>query len=159
MERQAADGAVQAVVGGTTSFDIIATHEPVAADRLTHDLPDRIRQTNAGHLHAQNATADIQSGSNIDLVEGSTGAGGLDNINRSSDRPPIEFSVESVAKDCQFTRLLRFQLRNSATPRKADASSWGDDVTVSTVYLQPQKVTADRTCSATAGVGRPVVLA
>ena len=48
----------------------------------------------------------IQSGNTIDLVEGSTGAGGLDNINRGAARPPIEFSIESVASSCEFTRVI-----------------------------------------------------
>jgi predicted MPP superfamily phosphohydrolase len=157
LEKQAADTAT-AHVPKSSSFDIFATHEPVAAQRLTHDLPDQIRQTNAGHLHAQNATADIQSGSTINLVEGSTGAGGLDNIGRTQPRPPIEFSIESVAANCDFTKLVRFQLNNAATPTNPDTASFGDDVTVSTLYLKSQHLAKNRECSAAAGISATVSL-
>lgn len=157
LEKQAADTAT-AQAGARTPFDIFATHEPVTAIRLTHDLPGQIRQTNSGHLHAQNATSDIQNGTNISLVEGSTGAGGLDNIGRSGPRPPIEFSIESVAANCQFTKLLRFQLNNAATPTNPNSASFGNDVTVSTLYLKAQQLDTDRQCSPTDGVGTPASL-
>jgi hypothetical protein len=136
--------------------DIFATHEPVAAAELRKVLPGRIRQTVAGHVHHQNDPGDLQHGEGIDLVEGSTGAGGLDNIVRGDQRPPIEFSIESVATDCQFTRIVRFQI---AAPPEGTASSpgtpqaYGDDVTASTVYFRPQQVAADRTCGTQLGLG------
>lgn len=150
LERRAVDKAVT----GTTerSYDIFATHEPVAAAELRKDLPNEIRQTNAGHLHAQNPSADIQHGSAIDLVEGSTGAGGLDNIVRGVSRPPIEFSIESVTAGCQFSRILRFQV-NEPDPSTASPQPYGRDVTVSTIYLRPQNVTAGRVCGTQLGLG------
>lgn len=76
LEKQAPDDAVK-TIPNTTKFDIFATHEPVAATQLVTDLPGQIRQTNAGHLHAQNKESQIQQkGQPITLVEGSTGAGG-----------------------------------------------------------------------------------
>ena len=45
-------------------------------------------------------------------------------IVRGADRPPIEFSIESVAADCQFTRVIRFQIRSpqpAATSPEEDA--------------------------------------
>jgi predicted MPP superfamily phosphohydrolase len=180
LERDAVDGALDDVVGdpaastssseapadGTADpaarpdlfFDIFATHEPVAADELRDQLPDRIRQTNAGHLHKQNDPADLQTDGRIDLVEGSTGAGGLNDIVRGDTRPPIEFSIESVAPDCQFTRVVRFAI-DSSTPTAATAAeattpqAYGDDVTASTIYFTPQDIDDDRTCDADLGIG------
>jgi hypothetical protein len=158
-------------------FDIFATHEPVAAHELSKELPDRIRQLNSGHTHAQNDVGQVQQGSTIDLVEGSTGAGGLDAI--GSNPPPIEFSIESVAADCQFTKVVRFQLGgngqsgatggsdgsspsasaaigSSAAAGPSDsptvANGAGDQVAASTIYLKPQKLDPARLCSSTLAV-------
>jgi hypothetical protein len=146
LERSAVDAAVRGVEPGQR-FDIFATHEPVAADQLVHDLPGQIRQTNAGHEHAQNADADLQHNSMINLVEGSTGAGGLDNINRGVPAPPIEFSIESVAPDCQFTKLVRFQLQGPPPATSDSTRLTGQQVTASTLYLDHQRVAAGRKCS------------
>ena len=118
-------------------------------------LGDRIRETAAGHVHQQNDAGDLQHGSAIDLVEGSTGAGGLDNIVKGADAPPIEFSIESVAADCQFTGILRFQIRTP--PPAADSASpqaYGDDVSVSRVSFRPQDVATGRTCGTGVGLGQ-----
>ncbi|WP_222195333.1 metallophosphoesterase family protein [Modestobacter italicus] len=140
------------------TVDVFAVHEPVAAEELHEVLPDRIRATVSGHVHAQNATADIQGdGTEIDLVEGSTGAGGLDNIVRGEERPPIEFSILSVAGDCQFTRVIRFSIEPGVTslvegPSPTSPQAFGDDVTASTVYFRPQDVADDRTCGTELGI-------
>src|SRR5207245_1592440 len=133
-----------------------ATHEPVAARELRDQRPGRIRQTASGHLHKQNSAGDLQDGDGtIDLVEGSTGAGGLDNIYRGGDRPPIEFSIESVGTDCQFTRIVRFQI-NSAQPTSAQEpatpQAYGDDVTASTIYFRPQDLGTGRVCGPSLGI-------
>jgi predicted MPP superfamily phosphohydrolase len=153
LERQAVDGAVQGGIPQTQAVDIFATHEPVAAQQLRTDLPELIRQTLSGHVHAQNAAENIQTDQGIDLVEGSTGAGGLDNIVRGANAPPIEFSIESVAADCQFTRILRFQIRSpDADSGVAQTQqAYGDDVTVSTVYFRPQTVASGRSCGTSQG--------
>jgi predicted MPP superfamily phosphohydrolase len=180
LERSAIDEAVGSLPGATgdasgspapsapepsdpSRFDIFATHEPVAAQQLRADLPGQIRQTNSGHTHEQNSSSSIQSdggsGGAIDLVEGSTGAGGLDNLIRGADAPPVEFSIESVAADCQFTRVLRFQMRlpsaGSAAPVPA---AYGDDVVASTIYFRPQELGSARVCSASLGVSSPMAL-
>ncbi|UQX89893.1 metallophosphoesterase [Jatrophihabitans telluris] len=134
------------------NLDIMASHEPSAVNELKAKLPGRIRQLDSGHTHAQNATGDLQSGGIINLVEGSTGAGGLDNINRGEKAPPVEFSIESVASNCQFAKLLRFQLADPSLPTDPTALTVGDNVTVSSVYLSPQKITAGRTCSTVDGL-------
>jgi predicted MPP superfamily phosphohydrolase len=146
LEHAAADSAVENVSSGTT-FDIFATHEPVAAAELVKDLPGQIRQTNAGHLHKQNSDSDIQSGSTINLVEGSTGQGGLDALTMGTPPVPAEFSIETVAPDCQFTKVVRFQLANPAPVGTDAVSTYGQNVTASTIYLkkQPQDV-AGRLC-------------
>jgi predicted MPP superfamily phosphohydrolase len=156
LERDAMD-AVADTAGPDTKFDIFATHEPPAAKELTKKLPKRIRQTNSGHTHEQNKIGDIQSGENINLVEGSTGAGGLDHIMGKAS--PIEFSIESVAASCQFTKLLRFQVADPAMAQTANPVAAREDVTVSTVYLAPQKVSANRYCGTSAGIGRVTDLA
>ncbi len=156
LEKAAVKAAV-AHVPSKTFYDIFATHEPVAATELTDDLSGQIRQTNSGHVHAQNATSDVQKGSSINLVEGSTGAGGLDNIAKTSTRPPIEFSIESVSPACQFTRVLRFQLNSASTPT-SPASTFGNDVTVSTLYLKAQKIDGARYCGTSLGISKPVDL-
>jgi predicted MPP superfamily phosphohydrolase len=151
LERAAIDAALQTTT--EQFYDIFATHEPVAAEELRKKLPGRIRQTNAGHTHEQNKTRDVQRGSAIDLVEGSTGAGGLDNINRSTPAPPIEFSIESVGTNCQSTKIVRFQIRQPSMPPPDTEPAYGDDVTVSTIYFAAQPMPAGRTCGTAAGIG------
>jgi hypothetical protein len=143
--------------GANTKFDIFATHEPPAAKELVKKLPKRIRQTNSGHTHEQNKIGDIQSGATINLVEGSTGAGGLDHIQGKAS--PIEFSIESVAANCQFTKLLRFQVADPAMAQTAVPVAAREDVTVSTVYLAPQKLADNRFCGVSAGMGNVTALA
>jgi hypothetical protein len=136
--------------------DIFATHEPVAAHELRAQLGARIRETVAGHVHRQNNPDDLQHGDAIDLVEGSTGAGGLDNIVRGDSRPPIEFSIESVGANCEFTRIVRFQIDAQADGTASSPGTpqaYGDDVTASTVYFRPQHVATGRTCGTQLGVG------
>ena len=153
LERASVDSAVE-TVGADSHFDIFATHEPVAAAEAAARLAGRVRQTVSGHVHAQNSTGQIQGGSYINLVEGSTGAGGLDNIDRGQTRPPVEFSIESVAADCQFTKVTRFQLNNSAAATDPHPS-FGDDVSVSTLYLKVQTTVGARACAAPVRVGQP----
>jgi hypothetical protein len=139
---------------GGAAIDVFATHEPVAAAEVRSVLGDDVRETVAGHTHHQNDPGDLQDGSAIDLVEGSTGAGGLDNIVRGADRPPIEFSIESVGADCQFTGILRFQIQTP--PEAADAGTpqaYGDDVSVSRVSFRPQDVATGRSCGTDLGLG------
>jgi predicted MPP superfamily phosphohydrolase len=146
LERKAVDDAVHDAAR-TQQFDIFATHEPVAADQLRKDLPGQIRQTNSGHEHAQNSDAKVQHDGRIDLVEGSTGAGGLDNINGAAAAPPIEFSIESVAANCQFTKVVRFQLVGAPPAATNAAPSSGQQVTASTLYLNSQKLDDGRLCT------------
>lgn len=153
LEKKWMEAAVAPITETDDQFDIFATHEPSAAADLRDALSGRIRQTNSGHTHIQNAPGDIQHGDSINLVEGSTGAGGLDNIVRGAARPPIEFSIESVAANCEFTRAIRFQIRSPQTPTSDQPAAYGDDVTATTVYFTPQKLSTDRDCSPSLGVG------
>ena len=147
------DGAAEPLV------DLFVIHEPVAAEELREVLPGSVRQTVSGHVHRQNPTDEVQDDdAAIDLVEGSTGAGGLDNIVRGTARPPIEFSIESVSADCQFTRVVRFSIESAETglvaaPGTDTPQAFGDDVTASTVYFRPQDVDPDRTCGTQLGLG------
>jgi predicted MPP superfamily phosphohydrolase len=156
LQRDAMDTVADSA-GANTKFDIFATHEPPAAKELVKKLPKRIRQTNSGHTHEQNKIGDIQSGATINLVEGSTGAGGLDHIQGKAS--PIEFSIESVAANCQFTKLLRFQVADPAMAQTAVPVAAREDVTVSTVYLAPQKLADNRFCGVSAGMGNVTALA
>jgi predicted phosphodiesterase len=155
LEQRAVDAAVSDIPKDS-SFDIFATHEPVAVAELVKKLGNQIRQTNAGHTHAQNAESDIQKkGLPINLVEGSTGAGGLDQLNRGQPPSATEFSIESVASSCQFTKVVRFQISGAAPSSASDvASRVFPQVTASTQYLKPQDVTG-RVCGTTLGVGQP----
>jgi len=152
---RAADGAE----AEPPTIDLFAIHEPVAAQELREVLPGQVRQTVSGHTHAQNDTDELQDDdAEIDLVEGSTGAGGLDNIVRGIERPPIQFSIQSVSADCEFTRVVRFSIESAApillpTPVATTPQAYGDDVTASTVYFRPQQVDDDRTCGTQLGIG------
>ncbi|MCZ2818625.1 metallophosphoesterase [Modestobacter sp. VKM Ac-2984] len=140
------------------TIDVFTVHEPVAAEELHEVLPGRIRQTISGHVHQQNDSSEIQDEDGaIDLVEGTTGAGGLDNIVRGSGRPPIEFSIVSVGTDCQFTRVIRFSIESTqpvlVAPPEADSpQDFGNDVTSSTVYFRPQDIEPDRSCGTELGI-------
>ena len=150
--RARSHGALQGVPSDL-AIDIFATHEPAAAVEAVKDLPDQIRQTNTGHTHAQNKDDQIQGSGPINLVEGSTGAGGLDNLGRKTPIPPVEFSIESVAADCQFTKVVRFQISGTAPTSPQDATQGLlPHVTASTHYFRPQDVAKDRTCSTTQGL-------
>ena len=96
LERSAVESA--AVTGVPGSFDIFATHEPVAADHLRSVLPDRIRQTNSGHTHTQNAPGDLQSGDSGRSISsrGPPEPAGSTTSTAAAARPPIEFSIETV---------------------------------------------------------------
>ena len=144
---------------GPRVIDVFATHEPVQAEALREELPGRIRQTVSGHVHRQNDSDEVQADDGeIDLVEGSTGAGGLDNIVRGVERPPIQFSIQSVAQDCQFTRVVRFSIETTspslvAPPTGTTPQAFGDDVTASTVYFRPQQLDDGRVCGTQLGLG------
>lgn len=149
-------GTVRAALAGvpkTARWDILATHEPTAMDELERQVGDRVRQLDGGHRHAQNPDDEIQrAGRPIYLDEGSTGAGGLDNLGKKP--PPIEFSVESVSDNCQFTKVVRFQVDPSAV---TDPSAL-PQVSSTTRYLSAQSVGADRQCRLSVGLGAPVPL-
>ena len=77
---------------------------------------------------------------------------------RGTERPPTEFSIESVSADCQFTRVVRFSIASSSpVPGVSETATtpqaFGDDVTASTVYFRPQAVAADRVCGTDLGIG------
>jgi hypothetical protein len=153
LEEAAIDAALKGIAKDA-KFDIFATHEPVAGARAVRDLPGRIRQLNTGHLHKQNAASDIQNTDVINLNEGSTGAGGLKEVGIDFATVPIEFSIESVAADCQFTKVVRFQLAG-ASPATASVIAASElNVTASTIYLKPQRVDEGRACSPSLGVGK-----
>lgn len=150
--------------GGGREVDVFMVHEIVAAEEVREVLPGQVRQTVAGHTHRQNASDELQDDDmTIDLVEGSTGAGGLDNIVRGDERPPIQFSIQSVSADCQFTRIVRFSIRSAGPvgPVVAEVGgestpqAYGDNVTASTVYFRPQEVDEDRSCGPELGIGTP----
>jgi predicted MPP superfamily phosphohydrolase len=158
LENQAVDTALSGV-SRKQRFDIFATHEPVAVEQIVKDLRDQIRQTNAGHLHAQNSDKDIQKGGPITLVEGSTGAGGLDNLARGTPTPPVEFSVESVAANCQFTKITRFQVTNIAPGVATNLTTAAlPQVNASTRYLNPQHLAETRLCDTNLGLSSPAGL-
>ncbi|MQA35470.1 metallophosphoesterase family protein [Modestobacter roseus] len=146
----------------TTPIDVFALHEPVAAEEVREVLENDVRLTVSGHTHQQSSSDELQDGDGaITLVEGSTGAGGLDNIVRGQDRPPISFSIGFVSEACQFTRIMRFQITPQDTAVLTDPATaadvqapeaFGDDVTASTVFFRPQQIDPDRTCDVDLGI-------
>jgi predicted MPP superfamily phosphohydrolase len=158
LEQQTADAAASGMPKDS-SFDIFATHEPVTVAELVKKVGDQIRQTNSGHTHMENAQSDIQkNGAPINLIEGSTGAGGLDQLNRGLPPSPTAFSIESVASSCQFTKVVRFQISGAAPNSARDVAPGAPpQVTASTQYLKAQDVTG-RVCGTTLGVGQPTDL-
>jgi predicted MPP superfamily phosphohydrolase len=154
LERSTADAAVKDVQLDDV-FDIFATHEPTAADQLVKDLPGQIRQVNSGHVHQQNATDDVQKNGVINLVEGSSGAGGLKEVGLDVQQVPVEFSIESVAATCQFTKVVRFQVAG-ASATDADPDQSGENVTANTIYLNPQQIPAGEQCDPSYGIGPAV---
>lgn len=154
LQRAAVTSAVGSLDAKDLNIDIFATHEPGAVKALRDELKGQIRETAAGHLHAQNPPDEIQNGSELNLLEGSTGAGGLDNIVRGANRPPVEFSIESVAPDCQFTRIIRFQIQPDSVPSPNQPAAYGDNVEAVTRYFHPQKVAEGRTCGTSLGISK-----
>jgi predicted MPP superfamily phosphohydrolase len=145
LQQKAVDAAVKDVPPDAR-FDIFASHEPVATERLVHDLPGQIRQVNSGHTHHQNAAGDVQrTGQPITLVEGSTGAGGLKNVDDTTVPEPIEFSIESVAADCQFTKIIRFQVVGPGPTGGDVIPTTGQNVSATTLYLNPQHLDTGHT--------------
>jgi hypothetical protein len=150
LQRNAVDTALVGV-GPESRFDVFLAHEPVATERIVEVLDGRVRQVNSGHTHVQNGNDDVQRDGYLNLVEGSTGAGGLDNLNRDEARPPIEFTVETVGIDCTFTKVVRVQLPATAT----DSSLAGAEqqVRTSTLYLPADEAVTGRVCSTALGIG------
>lgn len=124
-------------------IDMGITHEPVAVGALQQIL--RARAMASGHLHAQNSVSSIQQPGYINLNEGSTGLGGIHHY----DTSPMEFSILSVAPNCQYTQVVRYQNSDPTT------SATGSTVSAVTYYFKPQTVkgSADRTCSTEQGIG------
>jgi hypothetical protein len=106
-------------------------------------------------VHQQNPTSDIQQNGVINLVEGSSGAGGLKEVGLDVQQVPVEFSIESVAASCQFTKVVRFQVAG-ATATDASPDQSGENVTANTVYLDPQQVPTGEQCDPTYGIGPAV---
>jgi hypothetical protein len=154
LERAAVDDALRGVPL-SAYYDIFASHEPVATEQAAHDLPGQVRQLNSGHTHQQNKQSEIQRADQpITLVEGSTGAGGLRDVD-DTQRRPIEFSIESVAANCQFTKIVRFELSGAAPTAGDVATGGGRNVTATTLYLVPQDIDENRFCTVAEGIGTP----
>ena len=141
-------------INRSTYLDLLLAHEPIEADSLAATLGVGVRAEAAGHVHKQNADSDLQSAGRdaIRLVEGTTGLGGL--LANAGD--PMSFSVLSVGTDCQFTRIVRYQLADPALPSESRVSAFGNDSSFDVRYFEPQPITTTRRCSTADGIGRPV---
>ncbi len=135
-------------------LDLLLAHEPVMADAMATTLGPSIRATGSGHVHHQNDTADLQRSDRdyIRLVEGTTGLGGL--LADAGD--PMEFSILSVGTNCQYTRIIRYQLADPAIPDLTRGETYGNNSAFDVHYFQPQPIKDDRTCAADEGIGTPV---
>jgi calcineurin-like phosphoesterase family protein len=154
IETRAAVGALTGV-NRSTYIDLLLAHEPVMADTLAGTLGAAVRAEAAGHVHRQNPDGDLQSPGReaIRLVEGTTGLGGL----LAEAAAPMSFSVLSVGTDCQFTRIVRYQLADPALPATSRLSAFGNDSSFDVRYFRPQPITTTRRCSTADGIGTPVV--
>lgn len=136
----------------STYFDIFAVHEPVAATEVVKQLgPKHLRQVNFGHRHMQNPSKDIQKDKVITLEEGSTGGGGLDHIDTHAS--PVQFTIASIAPNCQETKLLRYSLSPSISGIGNARDYNGGVTTVDTIYLRTQNIEAGRSCATDLGIG------
>ena len=124
-------------------LDLLLAHEPVEADVLATTLGPAVHAQASGHLHHQNSEGDLQSSghSDIRLVEGSTGLGGL--LADAGD--PMEFSILSVTVNCQFTRLARYALADPSLPA---SDAFGQSSSLLVHYFSRQQVAPDRRCDA-----------
>ena len=148
-----AAAAALAKLDRSTYLDLLLAHEPVEADAMTATLGPTVRAQASGHVHRQNPESDLQDGSHIRLVEGTTGLGGLLRVGGDD---PMSFSILSVAPDCQFTRIVRYQLADPALSNDDAATSFGENSSFVVHYFDPQEMAADRTCSASSGLREPV---
>jgi len=146
--------AADAVAGlrRSTYLDLLLAHEPVEADAISKTLGPTVRAQASGHLHVQNAEKDLQHGSHLRLVEGTTGLGGL--LADAGD--PMSFSILSVAPDCQYTRIVRYQLADPALPAESATTRFGENSSYTVHYFDRQEMSTQRSCSATDGVSAPV---
>ncbi|GAB6899649.1 metallophosphoesterase [Kineosporia succinea] len=153
IETEAARTAVQNL-NRDTYFDLLLAHEPVMADAMAATLGPTVRATASGHVHHQNDTSDLQTGDrdHIRLVEGTTGLGGL--LAAAGD--PMEFSILSVGTNCQYTRIIRYQLADPALPDQTRADTYGNNSAFDVHYFEPQQVRDDRVCSVDEGVSDPI---
>jgi hypothetical protein len=134
-------------------LDLLVAHEPVEADLMSDSLGPTVRATASGHVHQQNAESDLQDGDHIRLVEGTTGLGGL---LRNGGDDPMEFSILSVGTNCQYTRIIRYQLADPALPDLTRGETYGNNSAFDVHYFEPQPINADRTCSPDDTIGEPV---
>ncbi len=153
VETQAAADALSAL-NRSTYLDLLLAHEPVEADSLATALGPGVRAQASGHVHHQNAASDLQRADQADirLIEGTTGMGGL----LANNGDPMEFSIMSVATNCQFTRIVRYQLQDPALPTEALSSSFGTNSSFAVHYFHRQQITGDRICSTDLGITNPV---
>ncbi len=138
-------------INGSNSFDILMTHEQPAGQVIVDKLKNRVRLMANGHTHEQNNLNDLQQSNDfINLVEGSTGMGGILNNSRVSQ----QFSVLKVAADCQFVSIERYKLSDISLPLSGD-STYGNNSSVTTFYFKPQSITHNRACGVEQGISSP----
>jgi len=126
-------------INPSSKFDIILSHEPPAAETLADALgSNRDRLTISGHTHKQ---ALDTSNKTFHITEGSTGRGGLFEIERNE---PEEFSILSVGPDCQFTEITRYQIGDTVS-----------DSHVQVIPLPKQAIDPNRTCNVDKGISSP----
>jgi len=151
IETQAAQEAL-AGLDRSTYLDLLLAHEPVQAEAMSLALGSAVRAQASGHVHRQNPEGDLQRDGHIRLVEGTTGLGGL----LADPGDPMSFSILSVAPDCQFTRIVRYQLADPARPAETETTSFGGNSSYVVHYFARQPTVPTRTCAAGAGVSAPV---
>ena len=156
LERSAVDTAVKGIAK-SMQFDIFATHEPVAAKRAdARTCP--VRSARRIPVTRTRRTLRVRCSPGPRSIWSKVRPGPAAWMRSAANRPPVEFSIESVAADCQFTKVVRFQLGAAAASATgvtsvAAAASYGQNVTASTIFFKPQSVAPARYCSSASGVG------
>jgi hypothetical protein len=88
------------------------------------------------------------------LQNGTTGLGGKFDITLKKVAES-SFIIESISPTCEKTKLIRVQVNDPLLPSPM-SSSYGVGNSVETIYLKPQKMTADSECGIEKGVTEPV---
>ncbi len=134
-------------------FDIFLTHEPAAGEEAQKQLGDRDRVVMQGHLHTQNDVHEIQHGDQFNIIEGTTGRGGLTKYSPNSS-VPVSWSILSIGGDCQVQSIMRVQQSDPTLPQGVEGQTNSSDSSLVTYKFKPQSGLEGRVCTPSKGIGQ-----